>query len=92
MKRAHTVLKRCCWSINKDLRTVTRIDSDGSMDYFVRLLCRLEASKCLSDVLQVFYKEADLEIKKVEAEIEQEGSDAEIRHLRNVIAVLLKGK
>ena len=56
MKRAHTVLKRCCWTLSKSLRAVTRIDSDGSMDYFVRLLCRLEAFNVHHDVIQLYLK------------------------------------
>ena len=71
MKRAHTVLKKCCWGVDKDLRTVTREDADGSMDYFVRLLCRLEAIGHLHAVVEKYHDEADAEIKKVESEIEQ---------------------
>ena len=70
MKRAHTVLKRCCWAKDRSLREVTRIDLDGSMDYFVRLLCRLEASNHLRDVVQMFHDQAQLEIRKVRGEIE----------------------
>ncbi len=69
MKRAHTVLKKCCWSVDKKLRLVTRMDADGSMDYFVRLLCRLEASNHLHEVIQLFHEEAEIEIRKVQSEI-----------------------
>ena len=100
MKRAHTVLKKSCWPLNRKMKEVTRQDPDGSMDYFVRLLCRVEASGYLNDAVESYQKESDEEIRKVQLEIEELEStnnssstlNDEINHLNNVIAVLLKGK
>lgn len=65
MKRAHTVLKKCCWSVDKNLRALTRQDADGSMDYFVRLLCRLEANGVHHEVIAKYHDEAEAEIAKL---------------------------